>query len=198
MTSSLAYRKNEAAIRRGEAPAKYTRLLPHIPGHRILEIGSAEGVLASLLARVDGGTKQEVTALERNGDRHEAALRLCAEWREHYKFSATPNFLNADIRDRLDLLQDVDTLVAVRVIYYLRTDIDSVFGEIAARVPNVVLCGNANRAERYHAGNPHPGLGEYNFYASAEGMRDLLTRHGYDIVKEIPDGDPIVVGRKDV
>ena len=49
MTGSLAFRKNEAAIRRGEVPDKYTRLLPYITGERILEIGSAEGVLALLL-----------------------------------------------------------------------------------------------------------------------------------------------------
>lgn len=191
MTPSLAYRKHEAAILRGDVPDKYTRILPHIPGERILEIGSAEGVLACLLARAG----KTVAALEQNADRHAAAQRLQETWESRFP-CPSPTFINASIGNRLDLLDDIDTVVAVRVIYYFREDIDRIFAAIAARVPNVVLCGNRNRADAYHAGRPHEPLGQFNFYASAEGMRDILTCHGYEIVKEVLDGDAIIVGRR--
>lgn len=185
MTGSLAYRNNEAAILRGEPPEKYTRILPYIGGERILEIGSAEGVLSLLLAR-DG---RQVTALELSRERHEDALRLAAAWG-----SDAVELVNGAIADRLDLLEGKDTLVAVRMIYYLRGAIDSVFAEVAKCVPRVVLCGNRNRADKWRAGTPHAPLGEFNRYAAREGMRELLQRHGYRIAEEVTDGDEIVVG----
>jgi SAM-dependent methyltransferase len=187
---SLAYRRNEAAILRGDVPEKYTRILPHIPPGRVLELGSAEGVLACLLAR-EGRT---VTALERNPDRHAAALKLARKWNVH-----GVDFMNGDITDKLAnvLFYNADTLVAVRMIYYLRESIDAVFAEVAKRIPRVVLCGNRNRADNWRRGTPHEPLGEFNRYAAREGMRELLERHGYRIAEEVTNGDEIVVGVMD-
>lgn len=186
MTASLAYRKNEAAILRGDVPEKYTRLLPHITGQKIIELGSAEGVLALLLAQ----RGKQVVALEKNAERHESAQNLAGLW------DASARFVCGDIRNNYDLLNGADTLVAVRMIYYLRDDLDAVFAEVAKHIPNVVLCGNKNRAARWRAGEPDKSDGPFNKYASREGMREILTRHGYTITKEITDGDEIVVGRK--
>lgn len=201
-TASLAYRRNEAAILAGDAPEKYTRLLPHIAGDRILEIGSAEGVLALLLARADCGAKQAVTALEMHRGRHESALSLHDQWRQRFPFSATPTFVKGAIADRLDLLDDIDTLVAIRMIYYLGGDLDRIFAAAAEKVPNIVLCGNSNRTRMFRDNVAYDKAGidgkADNYYASPEGMRDLLTRHGYEIVTEVTEGDPIVVGRRDV
>lgn len=190
MTGSLAFRKNEAAIMRGDVPAKYLRLLPFIPGNKILEIGSAEGVLALLLAKQGG----DVIALERNPVRHEAAQVLRDAWGMDV---SGPRLICGDIRDNLARLEGIDTLVAIRMIYYLRDDLDTVFTEVAKHVPNVVLCGNINRANRWRLGFPDDPGGPHNYYASEEGMTDLLTRHGYDIVDFNDEGDEIVVGRKD-
>lgn len=186
MTGSLAYRKHEAAILRGEVPEKYTRLLPYITGSKILEIGSAEGVLALLLVKAG----KTVAALERQRERHEAALSLRKAW--GLRGGA---FFNGDVTDNLHLLNGIDTLVAVRMIYYLRDELDAVFGEVAKQVPNVVLCGNRNRAARWRQGIREETKAD-NYYASPEGMRALLERHGYSIVAEETEGDPIVVGRK--
>lgn len=192
MTGSLAYRKNEAAIIRGEVPDKYTRLLPYIPGYRILEIGSAEGVLALLMARMG----REVTALERSAERHETAQQLFGEWLARENHFKAPKFINGDIAENLYALHNKDTLVAVRMIYYLGSRLDAVFADVAKCVPNVVLCGNRNRANRWRAGTPDEPLGEMNRYAAREGMTDLLQRHGYRIVTEVAEGDEIVVGRR--
>ena len=187
--ASLAYRKNEGQILRGEVPEKYTRFLPHIPGKRILEIGSAEGVLALLLAKAG----KEVTALERQPERHQAAQRLRDAWGMDI---SGPRFICGDIRDSFDRLKGVDTLVAVRMIYYLRDDLDTVFAEVAKHVQNVVLCGNRNRANRWRQGVPDEPDGPHNKFASREGMKLLLANHGYKIVTEITEGDEIVVGKK--
>lgn len=184
MTGSLAYRTNEAAILRGDVPGKYLRILPLVPAGSVLELGSAEGVLALMLAR-EG---RDVTALERRADRHEAAKKLARKW------GVTATFENGDIQDRLDLLEGRDVLIAVRMVYYLRESVDAVFSEVAKKVPNVVLCGNRNRADNWRRGTPHEPLGVFNRYAALEGMKDLLERHGYRIAKEVTDGDEIVVG----
>jgi SAM-dependent methyltransferase len=189
VTGSLAYRKNEAAILRGDVPEKYTRLLPYITGEKIVEIGSAEGVLACLLAKAG----KEVTAVERQDERHKAARHLAGIWG-----ALGVRFVRGDILGDLDLLAGKDTLVAVRMIYYLRDEIDTVFAEVARRIPNVVLCGNKNRAAQWRQGIPDKPGGPVQYYASGEGMRALLERHGYEIAAEETEGDPIVVGRKDV
>lgn len=199
MTASLAYRKNESAIKRGAIPEKYTRLLPYIPGDRVLEVGSAEGVLALCLGRADLGAKKEVTALERRADRLSLASDLCNDWLKRYRFTAVPQFVRGDIVDSLGWLDGMDTFVAIRMIYYLGDQLDPVFEQVARKVPNVVLCGNGNRAGRWREGNPDPPLLEWNKYASREGMTELLKRHGYRIVQEgsVNKGDEVVVGRKD-
>lgn len=192
MTGSLAFRKNEPAIRAGNLPEKYTRLLPYIGGDSILEIGSAEGVLALQMAM----TGKRVVALEKNSERHETALQLYGEWLARERNFVPPMFVNDEIGNRLDLLQGIDTLVAVRMVYYLRGQLDTVFSAVARMVPNVVLCGNKNRAERWRQGNPDPPLGDMNRYAAHEGMEALLERHGYQIVAEVREGDEIVVGHR--
>jgi SAM-dependent methyltransferase len=189
MTASLAYRKNEEAILRGDVPAKYLRLLPFIPGNKILEIGSAEGVLALLLAKQG----KDVVALERKPERHEAAQALRDAWD-----TRGVRFINGDIRDNLTHLFGIDTLVAVRMIYYLGEDLDAVFAEASKHVPNAVLCGNGNRAARWRD-NRIPAddkVGRFNYYAAAEGMVDLLGRHGYQTRIAEPNGDQIVIGSK--
>jgi SAM-dependent methyltransferase len=185
MTASLAYRKNEAAILKGDVPEKYLRLIPHIPGERILEIGSAEGVLALLLARQG----KQVTALERKAERHEAAQRLRDSWAVK-----GVRFICGDIRNNLFRFHGIDTLVAIRMVYYLGDELDEVFAEAALKIPNVVLCGNKNRAQWWRDGIPNRNDKADNYYASHEGMTDLLLRHGYRIKTVIEEGDPIVVG----
>jgi SAM-dependent methyltransferase len=192
VTGSLAYRKNERAIISGDVPEKFPRLLPFITGQRILEIGSAEGVLALLLARMG----KDVIAVEKSEERHEKAGRLYSEWLAREGRFKAPTFVNDRIGNRLDLLNGMDTVVAIRSIYYLGDDLDRIFAKVAQKVCNVVLCGNKNRAARWRAGTPDKPLGDFNRYAAREGMVELLTRHGYKIAKEVTEGDEIVVGKR--
>ena len=110
MTGSLAYRKNEAAIKAGDVPDKYTRLLPYIPGQNILEIGSAEGVLALLLARMG----RNVTALEKSEERHSSANELYSRWEAREGHFVAPTFVNASIGERLSAINGRVAKSAVR------------------------------------------------------------------------------------
>jgi hypothetical protein len=192
---SLAYRKNKDAIQRGEIPEKYLRVLRLVPGDTVLELGAAEGVLSLLLAR----EKRRVIALEKNRDRHEEAKQLQTFWQSQGMDVSRCEMVLGSIQDNLALLRVVDTLLAVRSIYYLREDTDRVFDEVAAHVRHVVLCGNGNRGRRYFEenGNPSDKLGRYNYYSSLEGMRQVLADRGYTITHVVEEGDPIVVGVKE-
>ena len=192
--ASLAYRKARPAIWAGLVPVKYTRLLEHIRGPRVLEIGAAEGVLSLLLSREQ--RVDQAVAVELRIDRHEEGLRLRQHWLAEHGFDVTRCLMVcADIRERLDLLEGVDTLVAVRAIYYLRDDAPKVLEAAAeAEVPRVVLCGNRGRQEVYRA-QPTSELGRFNRYAAVDGMTALLEGAGYRIETIVDEGDPIVVGR---
>lgn len=190
----MHYRKNADAINGGVVPDKYARLMPFIPGRRVLEFGAAEGVQSLLLAE-EG---RDVTALEMNQERHEEGLRLKARWLNLGRPVQTCTMVHGDIRQRLDLLAGMDTLLAVRAVYYLREDAPAVFAAAADHVEHVVLCGNKNRAHRFDNGiTPHDdGLGIWNKYSSISGMVGLLESAGFRIDKVISEGDPIVTGRR--
>lgn len=189
--ASLAYRKNHDAIWRGTVPEKYSRLLPYVTGCRVLEIGAAEGVLSLLLAE----RGHSVTAIERRDVRHAEALQLQARWKAMGRKVDGCTMVEGDIIKRPDLLQGIDCLVAVRVIYHLREAAPAVMAAAAAaEVPRIVLCGNKNRAARFEAGRPDEGLGEFNFYSTIKGMSALLEEAGYAIEKIVAEGDPIVIG----
>jgi SAM-dependent methyltransferase len=196
LKGSLAYRTNKDSIWGAEIPAKYTRLLDHIHGSRVLELGAAEGVLALQLAQ----QKEKVIALEMKKDRHEEAVKLQEHRRQQGYDVDRCEMVYGSILDRLDLLEQVDCLVCIRSIYYLRDNIDDVFSAAARHVRHVTLCGNKNRAAKYFESNGEPGdkLGKYNYYASIEGMTTVLGNHGYTITRVITDGDPIVVAEKRV
>lgn len=192
-THSLAYRKDRAAIWDGRVPAKYTRLVPHVPPGTVLELGAAEGVLALLLARL--AVVDRVVALELRAPRHEESRRLRDRWTALGYDVRRCDLVLGDIRARLDLLQGIDTLIAVRALYYLRDQAVPVLTEAARQsVGRVVLCGNRGRQAR-HRQTPHDELGRFNRLAATEGMRDALEQAGYSIDTVIDEGDPIVVGR---
>jgi precorrin-6B methylase 2 len=194
LKGSLAYRTSKESIWNAEIPAKYTRLLDHIHGSRVLELGAAEGVLSLQLAQ----QKEKVFALEMKKDRHEEAVKLQEHRRQQGYDVDRCEMVYGSILDRLDLLEQVDCLVAIRSIYYLRDRVDEVFSAVGRHVRHVTLCGTKGRAARYFRPeeDPEDKLGKYNFYASIEGMTTVLGNHGYTITRVIPDGDPIVVGEK--
>lgn len=189
---SLAYRKNQRAIWNGMPPHKYLRLIPHIARGRILEVGSAEGVLSLLL----GERGDVVTGLELRDERHQEALKLRDRWCELGHDVSNVNMEKGSVLDKLHLLETHETVVAIRSIYYLRDSAQSFMNTAFERgVKHVTLCGNKNRAKQYRD-DPKSELGQFNRLASVDGMCSLISLAGFKIVNVIEDGDPIVVGRR--
>lgn len=195
-TGSLAYRRNVAAIQDGKPPEKYLRLLPYITGRRILEIGAAEGVLSLLLA--DRDEAASVIAVEQSPERHAEALALQRRWwLDLGRRVSRCTMVCGDIRQRYDLFDGVETVVAIRTIYHLREAIPDVFAAMAAAgVSSVVLCGNSNRAKWPNSTPKAAELGEWNRYAGVGGMGEALIAAGYRIDTVVREGDPIVTGRR--
>lgn len=195
---SLAFRRNQEAIYRGEIPDKYSRLIPYIRGKHILELGAAEGVLGLFLAEKG----KHVICVERDRKRYEAALILKKHWKRTRGLKGTCTMVLGDLSERLDLLDKIDTVVGIRVIYYFsEAERYRVFLNIAKRGCEVVLGGNAGRAESYYRRQTDK-LGDRNFYASATGMKTLLEANDYRIIEYVKEEigrkkvDPIVTGVK--
>ena len=186
-TKSIAYRSNEESILQGDIPEKYTRILPYVKGERVLDIGAAEGVMSFLLTK----SKKRVYALEKSAHRFQESYKV----REALKEKGFPvercELLMGSIDDRLDLLDMVDTVVAIRVIYYFH-DANKTLAEIGKKVENVVLGGNAEKVDAYNNGMQT----KRNYLSTIEAMKKLLEDNGYEITTIVAEGDPIVVGQK--
>lgn len=187
---SLAYRKNADAILAGRAPDKYLRILPHVKEGPVLEIGAAEGVLTLLMAE----RGLNVLGIELTDARTQAANELRRRWLAQGRVVEQGLVIQGDAtRDPARYFTGVATLVAVRAIYHLGDLAQVVVSEAGScGVRNVVLCGNRNRAARWR----NPDAEPYDYYSSIDGMTQLLTSAGYEIADVVPEGDPIVVGRR--
>ncbi len=185
---SLFYRENKADIDAGRVPARYSRVARCVSTDSAAEMGSAEGTLGLLLA--DAGKRY--IGIEPNPARHALAVSRVAE----HDLKASHGLLFGDLRHHLGVLDGFDTFVGMRCIYYLREDVERVFDHICSSVKEVVLTGNAERESRFLAGD-RGNLGEFERFATLDGMTDLLMRRGFRITQSekgiAHQQDPLIV-----
>ncbi len=195
------FKENMGRIFQGEVPYRYKNIASKVPGRRVLEIGSAEGVLSLTLAR----RKDKVCGMELTDFRYETACKLKSQWEAMGYSVENCTLLKGDILARPDIMVDFDTLVAVRVIYHLREKVHQLFERIPENIEHVFLCGNRDKESSVHqAGNLDElsnvhSLGKWIYYASQKGMEEILEAHGFDIIESYQateDDDPIVVGQR--
>lgn len=186
-----SFKENEKAIKAGDVPLRYKNIAQCVPGKRILELGAGEGVLSLVLAQ----TKEQVWAIDINKRRHTKAVNLKKVWSKIGLRVDNIHFIKGDFFQRLDILEKIETVVAVRLIYHLQEDIDDCFKAISEHAKYVVLVGNAEKA-LIHKKNIKHDLGHYLKYATEEGMIEILTKHGYKIIKTDNTEDPLVIGEK--
>ena len=189
---SVDYLAYEDLLKEGGLPEKFTRILPLVDGDRILEIGSAEGILAMALT----ATKSKVVSLDITPARQEGGRKLQEAWLKAGRSEVTRcEFVCGDIFDRFDLLQNADTVIASRVIYYFHEAMHDLVSACArSGVTSIVLVGNEYRAEAWNNNRDGKELGKFAYYSTVEGMKDLLEKHGYKVLQVLPEGDPVVVG----
>ncbi|RKF12371.1 methyltransferase domain-containing protein [Roseovarius spongiae] len=193
------YRENRGEIRKGIVPERYVRISKIVPGKNILEIGSADGTQSLTLAR-DG---KRVCGIELMSLQFEEALSLRESWRDMGVTVEDCEFMNVDIMKSLEILDCFDTVLISRVLYHLRADIEPLFRSIAdSKVRNVVLIGCPLREARWREkGVTGDTLGKYAYYASREGMEDILKRCGFEIIHSEPSAVgmvPTVVSSRSV
>jgi hypothetical protein len=192
----IEYRKNKSEIARGVVPARYVRTAEKVPGQKILDIGSADGTLALVLAQ----SKQLVIGSELMRYRHRAALQTKNAWSQRGVPTDNVRFVNRSVKRIRPFLKEVDTVVISRALYHFREDAFWLFRQIekSPNIHHVALFGNREKEREWlTTRGTNPGLGKYLALATQNGMEDILTRHGFTIEASIPSTrteDPVVIG----
>ncbi len=192
----VEFRKNKDQIAQGNVPERYTRTAHHVPGSRVLDIGSADGTLALVLAQ----SKDQVIGAELMRYRHKTAQAMQRTWSERGAKTNNLRFVNRGVRRVKPLLKEVDTVVLSRTLYHLRDDAFWLFDQLAqfTNINYVALFGNRDKEkEWFDTKGGKPGLGKYLALAAQEGMEDILVEHGFTIETSIASTeteDPIVIG----
>lgn len=189
----------KSLLSQGKWSSRIDEIAALIPGERIFEMGSAEGLLASRLAL----SKAQVLGSEVSKNRYDSAERLRVSLTRKGTIGSNLIFTPRDARGASDLFAGVDTFVACRVIYHFRSmrDLQDLFKKVGAEIGCVFILGDALKAgafESFGVGFAFNPVKFFN-YASSAGMEALLKSHGYETVAgETGFGDPYVIGRKDL
>lgn len=186
---SIDFQESEGEVQKGEVPTKYKHLIPEIPGRKVLEIGAGEGLFALSLAQ----SKEKVTAVDIAPYRTKKAGEIQEEWSNKGARVENCEFITGDIFENKHLFNDVDTLVARRVIYYFRGDLWPLMDLIKSNIRYVCLAGNPDRSRDYKEGKETP-LDEYAYYSTIEGMKELLEQYGFKVTLVDDYYDPTVIG----
>lgn len=187
----------EETIARGSWSERINEIANLIPGDSVFEMGSGEGLLGTRLST----EKQLVVCAEVSRKRHESALDLYEALLNRSMVGSNIKFFNQDALRSLRNCGNLDTFLAMRVVYHFRSkrDLKKLMHSVGQRFPNVVLIGNRDKAASYHSfGSPHwANPVPFFFYASKEGMGNLLEEQDYSVESgDTSQGEPFVIGRK--
>ena len=191
--------ENKDDIYSGKVPERYRIIASVTPGRKVLELGSADGTQALVLAT----EKEAVCGVELMEMQYRTALGLKEKWIENGAQLDNLRFVHGGIKEFEGLLDEYDTVVMSRVLYHLRSDVENIMSAIAqSKISNVLLVGCPERARRFKAGGSHgDAMGAYAKLATQHGMEEVLEMSGFSIAISTPDNtsmDPIVVGVRHV
>lgn len=189
------FRENEEQIRHGNVPERYKTIAKVTPGRTVIELGSADGTQCLVLAL----EKDSVCGIELMPMQHKTAVELKSIWIEQGFSLNTCDFVLGGVQEFKNLMHGYDTVLMSRLLYHLRSDIDVIMDAIkASEVTHIVLVGCPERTRRFRDGGHHgDSMGKYAYYATTEGMKEVLNASGFSITYSTSDEgpfDPIVVG----
>ena len=188
---SVLYRQFENEIWHGRIPNVLQEIICNVPGEKILELGCGEGVLTLCLS----SCKEQVIGIDITPIRYNKAQAIKDRWQKLGIIrSENCRFILGDIFNHTELFDDMDTLVARRVIYYFQEDLQRLMSTIQGRVQYLCFIGNPSRAIKYMNGQTQ-NIGKYAYFSTVEGMKELMNCFGYQIIFEKEHPEPIVVGK---
>ena len=190
--------EGESLIKQHSWSRRIEEVAALIPGQDVVELGSAEGLLATKLATI----KKSVLGVEISQSRVALAQELKVKLTQAGVLKENLNFLHGDIREAVRVLPSYETFVACRVIYHFRRveDLQELFSAVAACARHVFLLGDRTKAAIFESfdldfsASPVP----FFYYASSTGMEHLLASFGYHVQSGVTSfGDPFTLGRKE-
>lgn len=160
------------------------RYIGDLRGARVLEVGGGWGVFASLL--VSKGAER-VTVVELKEQRCREGQRLQ---------SGQPiRFLQANVFDRLDLVEEHDTVCALRCLHQMGPRVHELFDAVqTSGVRRVIIQGVASQRARVEARHADEIWGPY--LGVEEGIVEFLTMHGFEVQLHRHRRYPVAVGSR--
>jgi 2-polyprenyl-3-methyl-5-hydroxy-6-metoxy-1,4-benzoquinol methylase len=187
------YRKNVQLIEGGDVPERYKTLAKHVPGKSIVEIGAGECILSLYLA----SQGKEVWAVDLSRKRTKEGERIKKIWQEQGKPVEQCRIERGGTDKVIELLENADTLVAIHVMYHLEAKAVPFVKSIPANVKFIVMAGNRMRASQWQQNKgADDSMGKWNYYASIEGMKELVLEAGFEPSVIDSGGSPIVIGER--
>ena len=194
MSFQSYFEEHKEEILKGNVPDRYREIAELVPGHRIMEIGSADGTQALVLAL----RKKVVYGVELMPQQYQCALELRQAWADMGMNVDHCHFLLGEVDSYPEIFDKVDTIFMSRVIYHFRDKIRGLFEKIEdSNIKNIVMVGCPDRERRWlEGGETGDSMGKYAYYASLKGMESIAKDYGFQISSLIPSSegnDPIVV-----
>lgn len=188
---STGFRRSHRRILRGVYPRRFHTVLAamgDVTGSKVLDLGGAEGTMAALL--YDRGAAR-VILLDAQQERTEVATALHAG-----KFE----IVTGNVLDHPECLQDVDTVVCLRMLYHMGESVHPLFRAIQeSGVRRIVLQGRLDLLHR------PPKITEAGAAAltgpvlrTSDGMKRLVERYGFSVSNTRGGRYPIVVATREL
>jgi len=185
------YQTKEAVLH-GKLSRKYKELEPILrrmtPGRSVLDLGCNSGVV-SLLSAKHGASK--VIGVDKRSDPIRQANIGADSWVKKSLLASRDNisFYNGNLANNLDLVDQSDFLIMIRVIYHLREEVATLFDRIKDRDDMIILVqGNPARSKKAAAEKTAFG----NKLALSPAISSFLESYNF-ITKILPN--EIVIAR---
>lgn len=184
--------QGKKAVLNGDLEQKYRDLEPILkrmaPGRSVLDIGCNSGVVSMLSAKY-GSSK--VVGIDKRDYGIKQANAGADSWvkKDLLKRRDNISFYSGNLADNLDLVDQSDFLIMIRVIYHLREEVVTLFDRIKGREDMIVLV-QGNPARRKKAVAEKTALG--NKLALSPAISSFLESYGF-VTKILPN--EVVIAR---
>lgn len=187
---STGFRHSHRRIQRGVYPRRFHTVLAalgDVTGAKVLDLGGAEGTMAALLH--DRGAAK-VVLVDAQEERIEVAKALHGG-----KFP----IVEGNVLDHLECLEDIDTIVCLRMLYHMGESVHPLFRAIQeSGVRRILLQGRLDllrRPPKISAEGAANLTGPV--LRTPDGMKRLLEKYGFTVSHTRGGRYPIVVGTRE-